>query len=144
MTPTEQRLYRENAELKADLDAALAELRARADQDRVTALRLAWSLTRGESEMLGALLRANGRVVGRELIDDLLEECGRPRTGECRRRVGDVLVLKLRRKMPEGSIETVRGCGLRLTKIGLEACASVLKPVAEDIGETIVSIAVAA
>lgn len=128
-TPGEFRaLQSENAALRQQLTEAQgmaehwkSEAQIRASQKQQDRLQLAFRMTPAEAAILGALYVQRGQVARREHLFEALP-CYDHADDDRDIKIVDVLLCRLRKKLPAGSIAGLWGAGWYLTPVGLGAC----------------------
>ena len=119
-------LEAENARLKAEVEILRRRTTLSEADQAAAALMLAHRLTRGEAEVLAALLQARPRPMDRWALIAALSPRDHARArGE---KLADVMVSKLRARLGPGVIETVPGAGWRIAPDWAAAPRAALAP----------------
>lgn len=125
---------RSEAELLEEIDSLREQVRywrgeaeAQISVGRRSRLQATLGLTLNEAWLLGALYAANGKPVSRARLDDGMPGLGGHRSErETPANVMSVIAHRVRRKLGEDVIETIRSSGYRIMPKGISICDAAL------------------
>jgi len=125
MTPNEEYALRERVEvLTEEVSMLRRELGIEVSKRSKLALMEAFNLSSMQAQILSILYEAKGRSILKESLLNALY-CEREDGGPDSRSIISVVVYRIRKNIPQGSIISARreGAGYRLSPVGIEACS---------------------